>query len=76
VSDGLIRRSAGTIDHDPLDRQAAFALSQQQHPLPLGLFYANPEAPRYDLIRRQEIETARQQNGTSSINQLLSRYEI
>jgi 2-oxoglutarate ferredoxin oxidoreductase subunit beta len=76
VSDGLVRRSAGTIDHDPLNREAAFALSQQQHPLPLGLFYANPEAPRYDVIRRQEIETARQQNGTPSINKLLARYEI
>ncbi|MFQ5855620.1 MAG: thiamine pyrophosphate-dependent enzyme [Anaerolineae bacterium] len=76
VSDGLVRRSAGTLEHDPLNLEEAFALSQHDYPVPLGLFYANPEAPRYDLIRRQEIETARQLNGTPSINSLLAGYEI
>lgn len=75
VSDALIRRSAGTIEHDPLDLNAAFVLSRQEWPLPLGLFYANPEAPRYDLIRRQEIEEARQ-NGKGSIHRLLAHFEV
>lgn len=76
VSEALVRRSAGTIQHDPLNLSEAFALSQQDHPVPLGLFYANPDAPRYDLIRRQEIEAAQQKNDTPSINGLLSNYEL
>lgn len=76
VSDALIRRSAGTIEHDPLNLNEAFALSQRNYPLPIGLFYANPDAPRYDLIRRREIEAAQQRNGTPSLNKLLERYEI
>lgn len=76
VSDALIRRSAGTIEHDPANLEAAFSLAQRRQPLLLGLFYANPEAPRYDLIRWQEIEAAQRQNGTPSINKLLTRYEI
>lgn len=76
VSDALLRRSAGAIEHDPLDVEEAFVLSQQQRPLPLGVFYANPDAPRYDVIRRQEISEAQQQNGKPSINKVLARYEI
>lgn len=75
VSDALIRRSAGAIEHDPSDLDAAFALSRQESPLPLGLFYANPQAARYDLIRRKEIEEA-QKSGRPSVNEALAQYEV
>ena len=75
VSEALIRRSAGTIEHDPSDLDAAFALSRQKQPLPLGLFYANPDAPRYDEIRHREVKEA-QGNGPVSVNEVLARYEL
>jgi len=75
VSDALLRRSAGAIEHDPSDLDAAFTLSRQTDPLPLGLFYANPEAPRYDVIRWQEIEAA-QKNGRPSVNEALARFLV
>jgi len=72
----LAQKGSESIDHDPGELDAAFAISRREEPIPVGLFYHNPAAPRYDLIRRNEIAAAQNNGKPKSINALLAKYQI
>ncbi len=76
VNDHLAQKSGGLIEHDPTDLDTAFALSRHEESIPIGLFYHNPQAPRYDLIRQNEITAAQANGKPKSINALLAKYQI
>ena len=76
VDDRLAVKGGGTVDHDPSDLDAAFALSRRREPIPIGLFYCDPIAPRYDLIRHNELAAARANGNPQTINALLDKYQI
>ncbi|MFQ5612538.1 MAG: thiamine pyrophosphate-dependent enzyme [Anaerolineae bacterium] len=76
IDERLAKKGGDVIEHDPADLDAAFALSRREEPIPIGLFYRNPDAPRYDLIRHNEVAAARGNGRQKSINALLARYQI
>ncbi len=76
VDDRLAKKGGGLIEHDPTDLDAAFAFSRQDESIPIGLFYHNPNAPRYDLIRQNELIAAQNSDKPKSINALLEKYQI
>lgn len=48
VPDTVSRVYKNQVVHDPADRGKAFDISTRQDCLPIGLFYCNPDAERYD----------------------------
>jgi 2-oxoglutarate ferredoxin oxidoreductase subunit beta len=51
----LARLYRNRREHDPADLDAARRLARETAPLPIGLFYRNPDAPRYDLHTAQGL---------------------
>jgi hypothetical protein len=49
VSDAVARTLPNRREHDPRDLVGAFALAQDRDAIPIGLFYRNADAVRYDV---------------------------
>jgi 2-oxoglutarate ferredoxin oxidoreductase subunit beta len=61
--------------HDPADIAAARALADRRDVLPVGLFYRNESADRYDLISIEGLGTARSDK-LAAIHGELSSYAV
>lgn len=48
ITDGTRKYFKNQMQHDPRDRSEAFHVAQREDVLPIGLFYWNPDAERYD----------------------------
>jgi len=55
-SDKALKGLPNVIDHDTSDIGAARALADRYDVLPVGIFYQNPDAPRYDEFTAQGME--------------------
>lgn len=64
-----------TIQHDSRDINKARELADHADKLYLGLFYRNPEAPRYDLYGAHNIGFTPEEK-TEAINNMLDRYAV
>jgi 2-oxoglutarate ferredoxin oxidoreductase subunit beta len=52
VSDALARVYKNNVAHDPLDIHRARELASRDDVVPVGIFYRNPEVPRYEEARK------------------------
>lgn len=59
------------VEHDPTDLAAAFALANNGRTY-FGLFYVNPDKPRYDRILQEQVKNTTQ----TSIETLLDDFKI
>lgn len=62
------------VRHDPRDLAAARAYAEPDDRIRLGVFYRNPEVPRYDEIRRPPVRTAEER--IARLNAELDRYAV
>ena len=62
-------------DHDPSDLMSAMKLSQEIDPFPIGLFFQNPDAPRYDLYTEHGRDVSEDEK-LAAINRELDRFSI
>ena len=61
--------------HDPSDLTAARQLADPGERIPIGLFYRNPEAPRYDSITAEGLEMGGEAK-LASLDRELDRFAI
>ncbi len=59
------------VEHDPGDLDAAFKFASSKHQY-FGLFYCNPDKPRYDEILVNQVKSTEQKPRTN----LFDRYKI
>jgi len=69
--DKRIADKVETIEHDPTDKEAAFRLANAKRTY-FGLFYINPDKPRYDEILLDQAKNSEQK----PIKNLLDNYRI
>ncbi len=69
-----LRNKYAVRQHDPRNQATAFACSLETDPIPLGMVYYNPDAPRYDEIRQAEIQDSFL--SSSDLNDELKKFEI
>jgi hypothetical protein len=63
------------VDHDPRDLSAARDLADRTDVYPIGLFYRNDNASRYDLATQQGLETT-QAEKLAAINGMFDRFAV
>jgi len=75
-ADDVVRRVyKRQAEHDPADLAAARRLASMHEQLAIGLFYRNPEAPRYDLATSVGVGLTREQK-LATIERELDRFTI
>jgi 2-oxoglutarate ferredoxin oxidoreductase subunit beta len=75
VDDVVKRMFKNQQEHDPADLPEARALADRRDVLPVGLFYRNESANRYDLMSAEGLATSRRDK-LAALEQELSRYRI
>jgi 2-oxoglutarate ferredoxin oxidoreductase subunit beta len=76
VPEAVARVFKNQTEHDPLNLAEARELaSQPTGALPIGLFYRNPQAERYDLVSSEGLNMTPAQK-TAAINKALDRFMI
>lgn len=68
VDDSLKRLFKNRVDHDPSDLNGARVHAAREDVIPIGLFYRNPDAPRYDVesVRGLEMRDAERVKGAQA----------
>ncbi len=61
VDDALRRIFKNSVEHDPSDLAAARTLSMRDDVIPIGLFYRNGSAERYDAFTMQGLDMSAEQ---------------
>lgn len=62
-------------EHNPADRASARAIADRTDVYPIGLFYRNPDAPRYDEVTAAGVDMA-QSEKAAAINRMLDRFLV
>jgi 2-oxoglutarate ferredoxin oxidoreductase subunit beta len=62
-------------EHDPVDLDSARHLADGSEGVPIGLFYRNPTADRYDIISAEGLATARSEK-IAALDSVLDQYSI
>jgi 2-oxoglutarate ferredoxin oxidoreductase subunit beta len=75
VDDRVKKMFANSIDHDPADINKAREHAEMQDSYPIGLFYQNKEAMRYDEYGAHNINMPVKQR-LEAFNSMLDRYAI
>ena len=75
VDDTLKRVFKNEQEHDPADLAGARALADLKDVLPIGLFYRNESADRYDLLSVEGLATSRKDK-IAAIHGELTRYQV
>jgi 2-oxoglutarate ferredoxin oxidoreductase subunit beta len=75
ADDAVKRMFKNQQQHDPADIAAARALAERGDVLPIGLFYRNQNADRYDLISLEGLATSRKDK-IAAIHQELHQYQV
>jgi 2-oxoglutarate ferredoxin oxidoreductase subunit beta len=75
VDDPVKRVFKTQQEHDPIDLEGARALADRDDVLPIGLFYQNLEAGRYDQFSVDGLATSRKDK-LAAIHEELGRYRI
>lgn len=63
------------VEHNPADRNSARALADRTDCYPIGLFYRNPECPRYDEVTAYGIDMP-QAEKAAAIDKMLDRFLV
>jgi len=74
-NDSLLRLYKNKQEHDPSDLQAAFGLAFREDVIPIGLFYWNPDAPRYDQYSAQGMEMTNEER-LAALEKELDRFAV
>jgi 2-oxoglutarate ferredoxin oxidoreductase subunit beta len=75
LDDAVKRMFKTQQEHDPADLPEARALADRQEVVPIGLFYRNEAADRYDLMSTEGLATSRRDK-IAALHQELSQYRI
>jgi len=75
TNDTLSRMYSQQVAHDPSNLVEAQRLASQHDPLPIGLFFHNPDAVRYDHYTQQGIGTT-VAHKAAAVEQQLDRFTI
>ena len=75
VDDAVKRGFETQQEHDPADLEAARALADRDDVLPIGLFYRNESADRYDAASVEGLATSRKDK-LAAMRAELARYRI
>jgi 2-oxoglutarate ferredoxin oxidoreductase subunit beta len=75
VDDSLRKIFKSSHEHDPSDLAGARALADREDAVPIGLFYRNVSASRYDQYTTEGLATSRGAK-LEALSEELSRYEI
>jgi 2-oxoglutarate ferredoxin oxidoreductase subunit beta len=73
--DDTMRKFTNRIEHDPHDLAAARALADRTDVYPVGVFYRNEEASRYDEVTSCGVEMS-QAAKLSALNSALDRFMV
>jgi 2-oxoglutarate/2-oxoacid ferredoxin oxidoreductase subunit beta len=71
----LLRFFPNRVEHDPADMTQARELAQTRDAYPVGLFYCNPNAPRYDAFTVEGMATPRSEK-VSALRRALDRHRV
>lgn len=66
ISAGLAQLYPNRLEHDPSDIHRAREIASQLDPLPIGILYHDPDAPRYEDVIRAETS-----HSTAAVRRLL-----
>lgn len=72
--DPVLKRFAGTQEHDPSDVAAARKLAAELERDPLGLIYHDPELPSYEALRHEALAHPSPEEKRALLNRKLDRF--
>jgi 2-oxoglutarate ferredoxin oxidoreductase subunit beta len=75
LDDAVKRTFKNQLEHDPADLDEARALADRDDTLPVGLFYRNESAARYDAISSENLATSRRDK-LAALREELGHYRV
>jgi 2-oxoglutarate ferredoxin oxidoreductase subunit beta len=75
MDENMARVYKNTLNHDPSNLGAAMELAQRENTIPIGMFYHNPDAYRYDLYGAANLGFTPEQK-EKALNEELDRYAV